>query len=476
MPLAEHCKQYTAFQTPDGLMQYRRMPMGLKTASAVFARYVDHMIGELKFINILAYIDDLLIFSKTAEEHLNTLTRIFKTLQSFNMTLGAKKCTLFAPSVSFLGHVVDEHGIHTDPNKIKAIRDMPLPDTRKKMMSALGLLSYYRKFVQGYSKIEAPLRDKVNAPVGAWRKKNGMVAYTEKELSAWNILRGALMVEPVLAHPDWTKPFELHCDGGQAEGLGTVLCQRIDGQEKVISFASRSVAGAEANYNVWELECLSIVWATRLFRMYLSGAKFEVLTDSKAAAHVLNPDKAVASGRMLRWALALQEFYPFKVSHRAGARHGNADGPSRNPLPSCSPYGEGATEIEPGTPLASAAAASCDETTETTEGPEAFFGETDETACGATEFAALQGKDPWINKIAAGQDAANRYYKREDGLWLRRATGTTAMDQVLVPTSLKAFVCRRYHGLPVSGHVGLRRTYRQIGDAYYWPGMYADVK
>ena len=91
------------------------------------------------------------------------------------------------------------------------------------------------------------------------------------------------MVEPVLAHPDWSRPFELHCDGGQAEGLGAVLCQRIDGQERVISFASRSVSATEANYNVWELECLAIVWAARLFRMYLSGAKFEVLTDSKAA-------------------------------------------------------------------------------------------------------------------------------------------------------------------------------------------------
>jgi transposase InsO family protein len=479
VPLAEHCKQYTAFQTPDGLMQYRRMPMGLKTASAVFARYVDHMIGELKFTNVLAYIDDLLIFSKTAEEHLNTLDKIFKTLKSFNMTLGAKKCTLFAPSVTFLGHVVDEHGIHTDPNKIKAVREMPLPDTRKKMMSALGLLSYYRKFVRGYSKIEAPLRDKVNGAKGTWRKKDGVVAYTPEEMNAWDVLRNALMVEPVLAHPDWTKPFELHCDGGQPEGLGAVLCQQIDGQERVISFASRSVSATEGNYNVWELECLAIVWATRLFRMYLSGATFEVLTDSKAAAHVLDPDKALASGRMLRWALALQEFAPFKVKHRPGARHGNADGPSRNPLPSCTPYGEGTTDIEPGTPLtapAPAATASVEDPREDLLSPEAFFGSTDESACNATEFAEIQAQDSWIRTLEPDDTTTNRYFRREDGLWMRKAPQESALDQVLVPVALRAFVCRRYHGLPVSGHVGLRRTFKQIGDSYYWPGMYRDVK
>jgi hypothetical protein len=111
-------------------------------------------------------------------------------------------------------------------------------------------MSYYRKFIRGYSEVEAPLRAKVAAPE-AWRKKGGAVPYTTEELEAWTKLRQALIQEPILAHPDWTRPFELHCDGGHAEGLGAVLCQRIDGQERVISFASRSVAAAEINYNVW---------------------------------------------------------------------------------------------------------------------------------------------------------------------------------------------------------------------------------
>ena len=474
VPLAEHCKQYTAFQTPDGLMQYRRMPMGLKTASAVFARYVDHMIGEMKFTNVLAYIDDLLIFSKTAAEHLSILKRVFKTLRKFNMTLGAPKCTLFAPSVAFLGHVVDEQGVHTDPNKVKAIREMPLPQTKKQMMSALGLMSYYRKFVRGYSGVEEPLRAKVARPE-AWRKKGGAVQYTDEEMTAWTKLRQALMEEPILAHPDWSRPFELHCDGGQQEGLGAVLCQRIDGQERVISFASRSIAAAEMNYSVWELECLAIVWATRLFRMYLSGSKFDILTDSKAAAHVLNPDKALASGRMLRWALALQEFAPFKVHHRAGARHGNADGTSRNPLPSCTPYSEGPTDIEPGTVLDRDVGESAPMCTSLAGGPEAFFGTDDKEAPNAAEFALLQQADEWIQAITKKEITRDRYFRQENGLWVRKTTKVGALDQVLVPVTLRAFICRRYHGVPVSGHLGRRRSYDQIRRSYYWPGMYKDI-
>jgi hypothetical protein len=214
--------------------------------------------------------------------------------------------------------------------------------------------------------------------------------------------------------------------------------------------------------------------------MYLSGSKFEILTDSKAAAHVLNPDKALASGRMLRWALALQEFAPFKVSHRAGSRHGNADGASRNPLPSCTPYGEGPTDIEPGTVLDLDINESAPMCTSLAGGPEAFFGTDDKEATNAAEFALLQQADEWIQAVSksvgSGEGPAHKQYVRqENGLWLRKAARPEAQGQVLVPVTLRAFICRRYHGVPVSGHLGRRRSYDQIRESYYWPGMYKDV-
>ena len=277
-------------------------------------------------------------------------------------------------------------------------------------------------------------------------------------------MRDALTEDPVLAHPDWEIPFELHCDASIV-GLGCVLTQRIGGVERVVSYASRSITDAESNYSIWELECLAIVWATRLFRMYLTGSEFKVITDSSTAAHIIGPNSKSASGRLLRWSLALQDFWPFAVEHRAGKRHGNADGLSRNPLSSTEPYGEGPTEIQPASLLAFQA--------KTT----AYFGDVDGTARNATEFAEHQTKDAWCTMMAkdAKDDPGPGDVYQRNGLLVRKARRNGENDQVLVPKTLRAFVLRRYHGLPVSGHLGRRRTFINISRDYYWHGMRHDV-
>ena len=122
VPLDVECRKYTAFQTPDGLKQYRRMPMGLKTASAVFCRYIDRILGNMKWTKVLAYIDDLLVFGRgTAADHITDLDELFTKLRESNLTLGANKCTLFAEQVKYLGHIVSSQGVAPDPDKVKAI-------------------------------------------------------------------------------------------------------------------------------------------------------------------------------------------------------------------------------------------------------------------------------------------------------------------------------------------------------------------
>lgn len=466
VPLAEQCKQYTAFQTPDGLYQYRRMPMGLKTASAVFCRYVDRMLGSLKWTAVLAYVDDLLVFTETAEEHLHILGQLLPQLAKFNMTLGAKKCVMAAPSVAFLGHVVDKNGVHPDPNKVAAIKAITLPNSHKDMESAMGLLRYYRKFVHNFSKIEAPIRTKLLNPA-QWRKTKGKVVYSDEEEKAFYRLRDALTTEPILGHPDWNSPYQLHTDASYL-GLGASLNQIVDGREVTISFASRTLTPAERNYSAWELECLAIVWAMRLFRMYLTCAKFTVHTDSRAAAHLMGKASAEVSGRLLRWRLAVQEFWPYEVKHRPAKRNGDADGLSRLPLPDAEPYGEGPTDIDPAQAFAG-------------KGKEAYFGEEDKTAVNAIEFAALQDRDAWCQDQAASSTTPahatpGRIFRDKTLLYRKAPTRGVGNDQVLVPTSLRAFILRRYHGLPVSGHLGWRRTYAQIRAAYYWPKMQQDVR
>ena len=476
VPLDEKSREYTAFQTPDGLFQYRRMPMGLKTASAVFCRYVDKMLGHMKWTQVMAYVDDLLIFGKTLEEHLDSLDKLLPRLQSFNMTLGAKKCTFFAPSVKFLGHIVDKHGIHPDPKKIEAIKAINLPQNPKEMEKALGLLQYYRRFVANYTHKEKPLRTKLNTPT-AWAKIEGVVHYNDKEKESWETLKKALTTEPILGHPDWSQPFELHTDACYI-GLGASLVQKIDGKERVISYASRTLAPPEKNYNIWELECLAIIWATKLFRMYLQCATFKILTDSTAAKHIMSNPAPDSSGRIMRWSLSLQDFN-YTTEHRKGKRHGDADGLSRNPLQSTEPYGEGPTTIEPATMLSAkilavgpprATACTCK-----------HFEDEDKSAHNAKDFKHLQDKDKYCEKITKNlmtpeTATEGRYYRdptRSD--LVTRRTKENRPDQVLVPDSLKAFTLRRYHGLPITGHTGRKKTYEALTARFYWPGMKRDL-
>ena len=484
VPLAEEARKYTAFQTPNGLMQYRRMPMGLKTASAVFCRYVDRMIGELKWSKVLAYVDDLLVFCRgSADDHLATLGEVFARLGRYNMTLGAKKCTFFAKSVGFLGHVVGVDGVRPDPAKVKAIEALSLDNinSHTEMSAAIGLLGYYRRFLPKYTQRSKPLRTKMAKPE-AWRKVDGRVQYTAEEQKAFTSLRDALKCEPILGHPDWKLPFEVHTDASYL-GLGATLVQKVGGKERVITYASRSLTAAEANYNVWELECLAIVWALKLFRMYLTCVDFTVHTDAAAAKHIMEGATQQACGRVLRWHLAVQDF-TFTVVKRKGSASGDVDGLSRLPLASTEPYGEGPTVIEPATMLHASPARRWEAMMLTglagTE--QAFFGEADKTAATAYEWKTLQRKDTWCIEQALSKSTAEESsvepghtFLGANGLLMRKATGTT-QDQVLVPESLRAFILRRYHGLPISGHVGRRRTFEMLRRSYYWPSMRKDVK
>jgi hypothetical protein len=241
VPLNERSRELTAFRTPDGLFMYKRLPMGLKTASAVFCRFIDRILGDLKWDSVLAYIDDLLVATPTFEKHLTVLEAVFARLDAANITLGASKCNIAQPRVHFLGHVVSAQGILPNPAKIKAIEALTIPNDKAGLDTALGIMGYYRKFIFNYAAIAEPLRLKANAGPHTWRKgADGTVPWTEKEAAAFIALRSALTGDSILKHPNWDHPFELHTDASH-QGLGAVLCQRIDGKEQVIEYASRAI-------------------------------------------------------------------------------------------------------------------------------------------------------------------------------------------------------------------------------------------
>ncbi len=352
IPMDEASKDLTSFATPDGTWRYNRMPFGLMNGPAIFSRFIDGVLSDLKWTVCLVYMDDVLIHTRTMEEHIAAMRSIFGRIDAHGLRFKAKKCFICVEKVKFLGHVVSKEGVSPDPEKTTAIEQMPVPRTKDAMRSALGLFGYYRKFVKDYSKIAHPITDCMKKHVALrYDRTNGDVIWDEKVLEAFELLRSHLLDSPILGHADWTVPFEVHTDACK-HGLGAVLCQRnADKSERVIAYASRSLTDAERKYNVHEWECLAILWASQLWHgMYLYGNKFKVVTDNDAVKWLFSAKTEGKSAmRLDKWIISMMDL-DFDVIHRKGTRHGNADGLSRNCLSSTCPYGLSPSEPLHGVP------------------------------------------------------------------------------------------------------------------------------
>jgi exodeoxyribonuclease III len=477
VPLAKESRHLTAFQTPDTLQEYTRLPMGLATASGVFSKFIDEVFRGLKWKIVLTYIDDCLIYTSKAggiQEHVDALDAVFSRLHAHGLTLGAKKCFFGTSEVKFLGHMVTPEGIRPDPSKIEAIAEMPMPKDKKELRSTLGMFGYYRRFCKDYSAVAQPLNDCLRDDARLPRAASGEIQWSEIQLAAFMKLKAALTQDAMLTHPEWEQPFTIDTDAC-AHGLGAVLSQKIDGVEKVVQYASRALSETERKYTIWELETLAVVWAADIFGWYLWNNKFTVRTDSNAVAWVL--EKAT-KGRLLRWALMLQE-RDYTIVHRPGDKHGNADGLSRCHLRSCCPYGE--THIEPiygvAPPLPVSSAY-------TIAASMSYFSE-DKEAWNAAELVKLQLADPTCSPIMARirqnrqQVEDKRFTIRGDGTLCIQAGPTAEKENKLlfvVPESLRAFVLRRHHGIPFSGHIGIKKVLEKLRQRFWWKNLNRDVK
>ena len=308
----------TAFVTPDGLYEYVRMPFGLKNAPATFQRAIASVFRSHP--NAVPYLDDILVFSQAWEEHLDHLDRALALLADANILLKPSKCFFGASSTSYLGFVITSNGVAADPAKVKAVLGWPTPKITTEVKSFLGLASYYRRFVQGFASIAAPLH--------ALTRQGEDPVWTPDSDAAFAALKRALVSAPILSYPDFDKPFILQTDLC-ATGLGAVLAQIGDvRKERVISYASRSTRGTERHLAPTNGECLAVVWGIQHYDPYLRGTKFTVQTDHSAITWLMTSQNL--TGKLMRWALILQE-YDFDVQYRAGRVHRNVDALSRYP-------------------------------------------------------------------------------------------------------------------------------------------------
>jgi hypothetical protein len=383
--------------------------------------------------------------------------------------------------VQFLGHILDGNGASPDPNKVKEIEAIALPQDAKALTTAMGSFGYYRRFIRGYAKRTHLLREKA---AKHWTTNaDGTAMWTAEEETQFYTICDCLTQAPILSHPDWSLPFEVHTDASR-EGLGAVLVQRQGGQKVAIGYASRALTAAEKPFAVWELEGLAVVWACRFFRMYLYGGKFKIVTDNRAVQTILKSDYKAAGGRLARWSLALQDF-DYELIHRAGVLNGIADALSRNPLPSTDPYGIGPTDLEPQPMLAITTDWDYVSPFDNTK---PLYDESDKVARSIADWHEEQQKDATCLRVIAalnapGANDAKTHHKLDDDGLLRKKVpvpnagpltieGDAHWWSICVPTSLRAFVLHRYHSLAISGHHGRRNTERSIRARYYWRGFF----
>ncbi|GBC30198.2 uncharacterized protein LOC110064491 [Rhizophagus irregularis DAOM 181602=DAOM 197198] len=286
--MKEEDKEKTAFICSQGLYEFNVMPFGLKNAPAIFQRTMNKIFKEYldKFMNV--YIDDIIIYSKNWNEHLQHIKIVLEELRKANMMLKLKKCEWAKKNVEYLGHVVGTDGLKPDNKKIEKIKNLKPPKNIKQIREINGLCSYYRKFVKGYSKIVKPIMKLT--------RKDVPFVWTDKQQKALEELKEKLINYPILQHPNFEKEFILITDAS-GEGLGAILEQLDENnREIVISYASRSLVNAEKRYPITELECLAVFWGIKYFHKYLFGRKFKVITDHAALKGFISTSK-VPKGR-----------------------------------------------------------------------------------------------------------------------------------------------------------------------------------
>ena len=565
--LSKKSRAYTAFTTPIGRYQWTRSVMGLKNSQQFLIHLTNYMLSDLQYECVMIYSDDGCCYSPSFEQHLIDLEKLFQRLRKCNVAIAVKKSIFCTDKVQFCGFVVDADGVHIDPSSVSAIRDMPEPKTLKELRALLGCFGWWRRFIAHFAEIAAPLR--------ALLKHGAFVSpLPDDAKAAILVLKERLSSPPVLAHPDWNLPWEIHTDGSPS-GIGAVLLQlHADKVLRAVCYFSRALTEVQRAYHQFDIESLAVLTSLEVFRPYITGSKVKIVTDSEALSFLLKPE-APLSNRRLRWFLRISEF-DFWIEHRSAKKHLVPDCLSRlhlnqtlGPLPKFDP-----NDDQPDIQLPIIVPRN---TTETSQGvddssvSEAFIrgvpaemssqGFDDSSVSGAfirgipadmssqgvhvsssidtldvnlsenlsesdsgslcyvpdncsypflfvtlpdcvkhdlskenipRLFVRFQSSDPDCqHKISRTRVACNcpahlhsndcfhsRFMLNADNVLVHIRVLPKSSDpphQLCVPQALVSSVLFHFHGLPISGHCGIRRTISSVRRHFWWKGLSRDV-
>ena len=464
----------TAFTTPYGLYQFRVMPFGLANAPATFERMIERVLAGLHWEICLIYLDDVIIFSETFEDHLVRLHQVLTRLKDAKLKLSPSKCKLFRSQVEYLGHIVSKDGVGTDPKKIDAITAWPTPTCPREVRSFVGLCSYYRRFVKGFADIARPLHHVASGKGFQW---------TDDCEIAFKTLKEALTSPPILSYPADDGIFILDTDAS-GEGLGAVLSQMQDGEEHVIGYFSRVLSREEKQYCVTRRELLAVLCAVKHFHHYLYGRHFKIRTDHGSLRWLMNfknPD-----GQIWRWLQVLNE-YDFEIHHRPGSQHKNADGLSRRPCNECRhcEKQELKDESYPSHRV-------CTIRQESVTGGDQWC-----EPWAQEQLCTWQKEDPLLRKVlrwfAEGRKPSWTDVRLEgatirsywsmfeqlefiDGVLYRKSPpDSKCLPRLVAPEAVRTQIFEFLHAKRTGGHLGISRTSASARRRFWWPGMKQDV-
>lgn len=303
----------TAFKTREGLFEWLVMPFGLSNAPSTFMHVMNQALHPFIGKFVVVYSDDILIFSKTLDDHINHLREVLRVLRRDQLFATFKKCEFGSDQVHFLGYIVSAKGLAVDPAKVEAIQSWLVPTTLSETRIFHGLASFYRRFVPQFSTLMAPLTDCI--------RREGSFLWTPEASHAFTIIKQKLSSAPILALPDFSHVFELHCDASKF-GIGAVLSQR----NRPIAFFNEKLSGARLRYSTYDVEFYAVVQAIKHWRHYLFHKEFVLFTDHDALKHLNSQDKV--SSRHAAWVAYLQQF-TFVIKHTSGVSNRVADALSR---------------------------------------------------------------------------------------------------------------------------------------------------
>ena len=323
--LDDESKKLATINTQRGLFQFNRLPYGVSSSPAIFQRCMESLVQGCK--GVVVYIDDILLTGTSGQEHLETLNQVLGILDKAGIRLNRPKCFFMRPSVEYLGHIIDENGIHPTDEKVRAIKEAPRPTNVTELRAFLGIINYYGKFLANLSSKLAPLHELL--------QKRSQWHWTDRQDKAFQAAKDALQSDSLLVHYDGSKPLVLACDASP-RGLGAVLSHIMpDGSERPVAYASRTLSAAERNYSQLEKEGLAVVYGVKKFHKYLFGRHFSIESDHQPLSHLFGESREIpllASSRIQRWALTLSA-YQYSIKYKAGQFIGNADALSRLPRP-----------------------------------------------------------------------------------------------------------------------------------------------